>query len=53
MKIKPFEYDLRSNQKDVNSLAKIYGGGGHIRASGAIIQDQSLIDEVVEKATML
>lgn len=44
---------LRSNQKDVNSLAKIYGGGGHIRASGAIINDQSLIDEVVEKATML
>lgn len=41
---------FRSNSKNVNKLAKEYGGGGHIRASGAIIENKFLISEIIKKA---
>ena len=44
---------LRSNCKNVNQLAKLYGGGGHIFASGAIIENELKIKEVVDQATKL
>ena len=44
---------LRSNCKNVNQLAKLYGGGGHIFASGAIIKNELKIKEVVDQATKL
>ena len=44
---------LRSNCKNVNQLAKLYGGGGHILASGAIIENELKIKEVVDQATKL
>ena len=44
---------LRSNCKNVNQLAKLYGGGGHIFASGAIIENELRIKEVVDQATKL
>lgn len=44
---------FRSNIKNVNSLARQYGGGGHILASGAIIKDKNLIEEIVKKASDL
>ena len=44
---------LRSNCKNVNQLAKLYGGGGHIFASGAIIENKLKIKEVVDQATKL
>lgn len=44
---------LRSNIKNVNLLAREYGGGGHILASGAIIKDKNLIEEIVRKASNL
>lgn len=44
---------FRSNSKNVNQLAKEYGGGGHIRASGAVINNETLIKEIIEKAKKL
>lgn len=44
---------LRSNEKNVNQLAKKYGGGGHEKASGAIIESKELIEEFVDKATKI
>ncbi len=44
---------LRSNAKDISILARQYNGGGHKMASGAIIYDEKLINDIVEKATKL
>lgn len=44
---------LRSNEKNVNKLAKEYGGGGHIKASGAIIDSKDKIEELIKKASAL
>ena len=44
---------LRSNSKNVNELAKLYGGGGHIFASGATIENELMIKEVIDRATKL
>lgn len=44
---------LRSNAKNVNQLAKAYGGGGHLRASGATINNSDLILEIVHRAAEL
>ena len=44
---------LRSSQKDISKLAKEYGGGGHKKASGAIINNVNQIKEIIEKAAKL
>jgi phosphoesterase RecJ-like protein len=34
---------LRSNQEvDVNAVAREFGGGGHVRASGALVEGEEL-----------
>lgn len=48
-----FRVRLRSNSKNVNSVAKEFGGGGHIRASGALIENESLVKDVIEKSSKL
>lgn len=43
-----FKISLRSNGKaDVNAVAATYGGGGHILASGCMLQGS--LEEVVDK----
>lgn len=44
---------LRSNEKNVNQIAKLYGGGGHLKASGALINDVNQIEEIVNRATKI
>ena len=44
---------LRSSDKDISVLARQYNGGGHKKASGAIIYDEKQIDEIVKKAAKL
>lgn len=45
-----FKVSLRSNGKaDVNKIASTYGGGGHILASGCMLQGS--LEEVIDKLT--
>ncbi|VEU59629.1 DHH family phosphoesterase [Mesomycoplasma neurolyticum] len=44
---------LRSNGPKVNIIGRQYNGGGHDQASGAMIKDPEIIDEIVEKAAKL
>lgn len=44
---------LRSSEKDVSKLARQYNGGGHKKASGAIIEDKNKIEEIIKKAAAL
>ena len=52
-KDKKIRVRLRSNDKNIQALAKEYGGGGHIKAAGAMISSPKQIKEVVEKASKL
>ena len=43
-----FKISLRSKGKaDVNAVASVYGGGGHILASGCMLQGS--LEEVIDK----
>ena len=43
-----FKISLRSKGKvDVNEIASIYGGGGHVQASGALIN--GYMEDVIDK----
>lgn len=44
---------LRSSDKDISILAREYNGGGHKKASGAIIYNKNQIEEIVKKAAKL
>ncbi len=44
---------LRSSEKDISVLARQYNGGGHKKASGAIIYNKKDIEEIVKKAAKL
>lgn len=52
-KDKSIRVRLRSSQKDISKLAKKYNGGGHKKASGAIIYDKKDIEKIVEEAAKL
>lgn len=49
MEMKPEQYkiSLRSKGPDVNAVASCYGGGGHVLASGCMIQGD--LEEVLDK----
>lgn len=40
--------ELRSNDKNVNQIAVKYGGGGHLNASGATVENWKIIDLIIE-----
>ncbi|WP_033161204.1 DHH family phosphoesterase [[Mycoplasma] collis] len=44
---------LRSNGPKVNTIGRQYKGGGHDQASGAMINNPDLIEEIVDKAVQL
>lgn len=44
---------LRSSKKDISVIAKEYNGGGHKKASGAIIYKKEDIEEIVKKCAKL
>lgn len=44
---------LRSNTYNIHQIAKKYGGGGHEKASGAIIKSKDIINEIVKSANDL
>ena len=44
---------LRSSTKNVQQLAQQYGGGGHLKASGATLKNKGQIKELVAQATKL
>ncbi|MBD5423113.1 MAG: DHH family phosphoesterase [Mycoplasma sp.] len=52
-KDKTYRVRLRSSEKDISKLAREYNGGGHKKASGAIINNKSQILEVVKKASKI
>ena len=44
---------LRSSTKNVQQLAQQYGGGGHLKASGATLKNKGQIKEFIAQATKL
>ncbi|MGL5308486.1 MAG: DHH family phosphoesterase, partial [Metamycoplasmataceae bacterium] len=44
---------LRSSTYNVHQIAKIYGGGGHEKASGAIIKSKKEMYEIIELANKI
>ena len=44
---------LRSSTKNVQQLAQQYGGGGHLKASGATLKNKHQIKEFIAQATKL
>ncbi len=44
---------LRSSTHNVHQIAQFYGGGGHEKASGAVIQTKEQINEIVEMASKI
>ncbi|MBE5756188.1 MAG: bifunctional oligoribonuclease/PAP phosphatase NrnA [Clostridiales bacterium] len=49
MKKENYKASFRTKKSDANAIAGVYGGGGHVKASGAIIN--GLYEEVIEKLT--
>ena len=47
MREEEYKVSFRSKKTDVNAVAGVYGGGGHVRASGCMIKGP--YEEVVEK----
>ncbi len=39
--------EIRSNKYNINRIAKKYGGGGHIKASGATLKDRAMAMEML------
>ena len=44
---------LRSSEKDISILAQEYGGGGHKKASGALLNNVEQIEQLIKKASKL
>ncbi|MGL5590608.1 MAG: DHH family phosphoesterase [Metamycoplasmataceae bacterium] len=44
---------LRSSVHNVHQIAKMFGGGGHEKASGAIIKSKSEIDKIIEETNKI
>ena len=40
--------ELRSSKYNVNQVAVKYGGGGHIKASGATVDSFEVVDEIIK-----
>ncbi len=40
--------EIRSNKYNINRIAKKYGGGGHIKASGATLKDKDMAMEMLK-----
>ena len=40
--------ELRSDSYDINRIAKKYGGGGHLKASGAILGDRNEAEKMLK-----
>lgn len=45
--------ELRSNGKNINTIATSYGGGGHLQASGATVESFEQVKEIIEKLEKL
>jgi phosphoesterase RecJ-like protein len=45
--------EIRSNKYNINSIAKKYGGGGHIKASGATLKNKDEAMEMLKDLDML
>ncbi len=52
-KDKSIRVRLRSNKYDIAQIAHQYNGGGHKKASGAIIYDEQKIIEIVKKSSLI
>lgn len=44
---------LRSSIHNIHQIAKEYGGGGHEKASGAIIKSKKQMKEIIKKASII
>ena len=40
--------ELRSSKYNVNQVAVKYGGGGHIKASGATVDSFEIVEEIIK-----
>ena len=50
MKHRQYKVSLRSKEYvDVNKIAGVYGGGGHVRASGCMLFGD--VEEVIDRLT--
>lgn len=47
MKDKTYKVSFRSKGADVNAMANVYGGGGHVLASGCMIN--GYLEDVIDK----
>jgi phosphoesterase RecJ-like protein len=48
-----FVLELRSNRYNINQIASKYGGGGHLLASGATLQNKEQIDQILKDLDQL
>ena len=45
--------EIRSNEHNINPIAVKYGGGGHAKASGAMVQDRATAMRLLEDLNAL
>lgn len=49
MKTENYKASFRTKKSDANAIAGVYGGGGHVKASGAIIN--GMYEDVIDRLT--